>query len=166
MRDETIRDDLKASPRFQLEHQRRDFLGMAAMWSAASAIFVALLGAMRLPIPSVFPESNSRVKLGSVDLFQGVAVTPFVEQRLWVFSDDQGLYAISAICTHLGCLVARQEDGEFDCPCHGSRFDSQGKVTKGPAPKPLLRLALSVSPDGQLVVDRQQTVGPEVRLKV
>ncbi len=161
-----MRTDLESSPRFHAEHQRRDFLGLASMWSAAAAIVVALMGALRLPIPSIFPESNSRVKLGSVDLFVGVAVTPFVDERLWIFSDAAGLYAISAVCTHLGCIVARDEDGKFDCPCHGSRFDGQGKVIKGPAPKALAHFELSVSPDGQLVVDRQKDVGLDVRLKV
>lgn len=161
-----MKTDVQSSSRFHAQHQRRDFLGLAATWSACTTVLVALLGALRLPIPSVFPESNSRIKLGSVDLFQGVAVTPFVEDRLWVFSDGKGLYAISAVCTHLGCIVARQADGEFDCPCHGSRFDPQGKVIKGPAPKALLHLELSVSPDNQLVVDRQKEVGLDVRLKV
>ena len=161
-----LKTPLESNPRFKAEHERRDFLGLGAAWSACTAVLIALAGALRLPIPAVFPESNSRQKLGAVDLFQGVAVTPFMKLRLWVFSDDLGLYAISAICTHLGCTVARQEDGEFDCPCHGSRFDPQGKVIRGPAPKALAHLQLSVSPDGQLVVDSQKDVGRDVRLKV
>jgi len=127
---------------------------------------VALLGALRLPLPWVFPEASRRVKLGPASLFQGIAVTPLPADRLWVFSDAEGLYAISAVCTHLGCVVALQEEGGFFCPCHGSRFDSQGKVVKGPAPKALLHLELSVSPDGQLVVDQDKEVGRDVRLKV
>ncbi len=157
--------DLKSSPRFQTPHERRDFLGLAAIWSACTTLVVAMLGALRLPMPAVFPESDSRVKLGMLDLFTGVPVTPFPEQQLWVFSDDGGLYSISAICTHLGCVVARQEEGAFFCPCHGSRFDAHGNVVKGPAPKALLHLELTVSPDGQLVVDHQKEVGMDVRLK-
>jgi len=125
-----------------------------------------LLGAMRLPMPSVFPESSPRVKLGPPAQFRGVEVTPVPEERLWVFSDPSGLYAISAICTHLGCIVARQQEGGFFCPCHGSRFDARGKVLSGPAPKALLYLALSVSPDGQIVVDKRKEVPADVRLTV
>ena len=158
--------DLESTPRFQQPQERRDFLGLAATWSAIVTVGVALLGALRLPVPWAFPESSRRVKLGSVSQFQGVAVTPLPNDRLWVFSDDGGLYAISAVCTHLGCVVALQEEGGFFCPCHGSRFDSRGKVLKGPAPKALLHLALSVSPDGQLVVDQDTEVGRDVRLKV
>ena len=55
--------------------------------------------------------------------------------------------AFSAVCTHQGCTVA-PAGREFDCPCHGSRFDaSTGAVLGGPAPKPLPQLKASVSGD-------------------
>jgi len=126
---------------------------------------MALVGALRLPMPSVFPESQSRVKLGPLAKFLTVDVTPLPQQRAWVFRDQQGLYAISAVCTHLGCIVSRQ-DGKFECPCHGSLFDANGNVVSGPAPRALDYLDLSISPDGQLVVDSQKTVSADVRLKV
>jgi len=159
-----VRSDIDRSPRFERPAERRDFLGLASAWSACAAFLVALAGAMRLPMPSVLPESSSRVKLGPLDQFADVAVTWFPNSRLWVYSDDKGLYAISAICTHLGCIVAAQEQGGFYCPCHGSRFDATGKNVSGPAPKPLAHLELFVSPDGQLVVDRKREVGRDVRL--
>ena len=161
-----MKSDLQESPRFETPQERRDFLGLSAIVSACVALAVALMGALRLPMPWVFPESNSRIKLGPTDLFQGITVTPFPEQRLWVYSDDDGLYAISAVCTHLGCVVSQRAQGGFFCPCHGSRFDARGNVVKGPAPKALLHLDLSVSPDGQLVVDLEKEVGPETRLTV
>ncbi|GIW81712.1 MAG: hypothetical protein KatS3mg105_3519 [Gemmatales bacterium] len=157
--------DLQRSPRFETPPTRRDVLGLASIWSACVALGVAILGALRLPMPSVFPESNSRVKLGPLGQFVGVPVTAVPEHRLWVFADQAGLYAISAVCTHLGCIVARSEEG-FHCPCHGSRFDAQGNVIGGPAPKPLAYLQLTVSPDGQLVVDKETEVSAETRLQV
>lgn len=46
--------------------------------------------------------------------------------------------ALSAVCTHLGCIVKWTEDkGEFLCPCHGGQFDPNGQVLGGPPPKPL-----------------------------
>ncbi len=159
-------NDLQQSERFQAPKERRDFLGLAALWSAAVALGVATLGAMRLPMPSVFPESNSRVKLGPLPSFLASSMTPIPEHRLWIYADKAGLYAISAICTHLGCIVTNGGEKGFHCPCHGSRFDVQGQVTQGPAPKPLMYLQLRVSPDGQLVVDKQAEVGADVRLKV
>lgn len=158
--------DLQTSQRFVSPKERRDFLGLAATWSALSAVGVALLGALRLPMPSVFPESNPRVKLGPVKKFLAAEVTPQPENRLWVFSDASGLYAVSSVCTHLGCVVTRNEDGTYHCPCHGSRFDAQGRVQAGPAPKPLIYLECSLAPDGQLVIDQQKEVDPDVRLKV
>lgn len=157
--------DLLQNKRFEKPVERRDLLGVAAVASATGAIAVAALGAARLPMPAVFPESNSRVKLGPVEQFLAATVTPVPQQRLWVYVDADGLFAISAVCTHLGCLVSSHGDEGFFCPCHGSRFDARGKVTGGPAPKPLLYLELTVSPDGQLVVDKQKTVAATERLK-
>lgn len=156
---------LSHSRRFEKPVERRDFLGMTAIGTATAAIGVAALGAARLPMPSVFPESNSRVKLGPVERFLSTPITPVPDQRLWIYADSEGLFAISAVCTHLGCLVSSHGDEGFFCPCHGSRFDARGKVTGGPAPKPLMYLELSLSPDGQLVVDKDKTVAPDVRLK-
>jgi cytochrome b6-f complex iron-sulfur subunit len=56
-----------------------------------------------------------------------------------------GFRAFSAVCTHLGCLVEWNEGHrEFDCPCHAARFDSEGKVIGGPAPRPLRALTARV----------------------
>jgi cytochrome b6-f complex iron-sulfur subunit len=50
-------------------------------------------------------------------------------------------YGINAICTHLGCVVPwNTAENKFMCPCHGSQYDSTGKVVRGPAP---LSLALA-----------------------
>lgn len=55
--------------------------------------------------------------------------------------------AFSAVCTHAGCTVAPQGK-EFDCPCHGSRFDAAtGDVITGPASTPLTKLKTAVSGD-------------------
>jgi cytochrome b6-f complex iron-sulfur subunit len=158
--------DLGVSPRFQAPRERRDFLGMAAAGSAVAALGVAALGAARLPMPSVYPEASTRVKLGPAAQFAGVPATPIAEYKLWIYADEKGLYAVSTVCTHLGCIVQNQGEAGFFCPCHGSRFDTNGKVVAGPAPRPMIYLALSLSPDGQVVVNRQQEVGPEVRLQV
>lgn len=63
----------------------------------------------------------------------------FRNERLALLRDDNGFYALSLICTHLGCTVTVTEEA-LSCPCHGSIFDRQGKVLKGPADRSLERL--------------------------
>jgi glycine/D-amino acid oxidase-like deaminating enzyme/nitrite reductase/ring-hydroxylating ferredoxin subunit len=64
------------------------------------------------------------------------------------YRDDAGkLHAVSATCTHLGCIVTWNEgERSWDCPCHGSRFDHEGRVLHGPAVKDLQRKQLGVRP--------------------
>ena len=51
-------------------------------------------------------------------------------------------YGINAVCTHLGCVVPwNTAENKFLCPCHGSQYNNQGKVVRGPAP--LVRTYLS-----------------------
>lgn len=56
-----------------------------------------------------------------------------------VHRDDEGhLHVVSAVCTHMGCLVAfNNAERTWECPCHGSRFGIDGAVLQGPALKPL-----------------------------
>ncbi|MFQ5677702.1 MAG: ubiquinol-cytochrome c reductase iron-sulfur subunit [bacterium] len=81
-------------------------------------------------------------------------------KNVFVLRDQEGFRALSAVCTHLGCIVSEAEWG-FACPCHGSRFDKQGKVIGGPAPKALEWLKVGMSPDGQLTVDANKKVSIE-----
>ncbi|GLI36549.1 Rieske 2Fe-2S domain-containing protein [Geobacter hydrogenophilus] len=56
------------------------------------------------------------------------------------------LVALSAICTHLGCIVQWEQDKQdFLCPCHGGRYNSDGSVISGPPPRPLEKLAINIT---------------------
>jgi cytochrome b6-f complex iron-sulfur subunit len=60
-----------------------------------------------------------------------------------------------ARCTHLGCTPNWfPAELRFRCPCHGSNFNASGDVIAGPAPKPLWRVMVNVTPQGDLVIDK------------
>ena len=162
-----LSESLAQSPRFAVPKSRRDFLGLAATWSALCTLLVAAIGALRLPMPAVFPESNSKVKLGPPARFAVDTATHLPELSVWLFREaDGGMYAISAVCTHLGCIVKREAAGDFLCPCHGSRFSAEGRVVAGPAPSGLEYLSLTLAPDGQIVVDTRRKASSETRLMI
>ena len=71
---------------------------------------------------------------------------------LYVLRLDDGQFAvISPICTHQGCTVDIQGP-RLVCPCHGSTYDREGRVLRGPAQRSLARFTATVS-DGALVVE-------------
>jgi len=72
--------------------------------------------------------------------------TPSVTTGVWaVTQDGKNFVVFNSHCTHLGCLYAWNPGAhQFQCPCHGSIFDINGKVLGGPAPRPLDRIPNSV----------------------
>lgn len=129
---------------------------------AATAGF--LVATFRFLVPNVLYEASRRFDIGPPSDFPSGSVTFLPDRRLYVFNGADGFYAISSVCTHLGCNVKHGGRG-FACPCHGSQFDENGQVVQGPAPKPLPWYALSLSPHAQLVVDLDQPVTAEFRLR-
>jgi cytochrome b6-f complex iron-sulfur subunit len=62
-------------------------------------------------------------------------------------------YGLNAICTHLGCVVPwNASENKFICPCHGSQYNSEGKVVRGPAPLSLALVHTDVSEDGKVAI--------------
>jgi cytochrome b6-f complex iron-sulfur subunit len=136
---------------------RRDFLGLAAMWSAVVALAFATVGALRLPRAAVVPVPSRKFRVVLPEtLVAGEPLVP-VGRSVAVFRDGTGVWAVSTVCTHLGCIVKRDAQG-FACPCHGSRFGLDGSVAKGPAPKALAWLAVTAQADGSVLVDESKTV--------
>lgn len=136
---------------------RRDFLGLAALWSAAAALGFAALGALRLPKAAVLPSPSKKFRVQLPDsLAPGEAFVP-AGRSVALFRDDGGIFAVSTVCTHLGCIVKPTPEG-FACPCHGSRFATDGAVVRGPAPTPLHWLAVTPAGGGAVIVDEGATV--------
>ena len=146
--------------------KRRDFLGLAAMWSTAVAVGTALAGVIRLPKPAVQPGPLRVFKLGDPGQYAVGSVTRIEAGNFFLFREEQGFHAISSVCTHLGCIVGHNEEAGFACPCHGSRFSGDGSVVGGPAPAALPWLEIAVSPDGQLQVNAESSVPKGTRFRV
>lgn len=72
--------------------------------------------------------------------------TTVVDESVYLRRRGDAIDAVSAICTHTGCLVQRSAEG-FACPCHRSDFDEEGAPISGPAPRPLDRLETKVEGD-------------------
>lgn len=79
------------------------------------------------------PTSFDELELGDA------AIMKIDGAHVAAYRDESGkLHAVSAVCSHMGCLVGWNEnDKTWDCPCHGSRFELSGEVLHGPATKPL-----------------------------
>lgn len=84
--------------------------------------------------------------------------------NFWLAKDAGGIYAMTAICTHMGCTVNGWNGNVFPCPCHGSQYDLNGAVVQGPAPLPLNHFEVTTDANGFLVVDTGKVVGAQVRL--
>lgn len=145
---------------------RRRFLVTTGTTTVVAGIVGFMSATARFLFPNVLYEPPSRFPVGAPDGFPTGTATFLPDQRLFVFNSDAGFYAISSICTHLGCNVNYVPGGGFACPCHGSRYDVNGQVIRGPAPKPLAWFGLSLSSRGELVVDERRVVEPDYRFKV
>lgn len=143
---------------------RRDFLGLAALAAAGASMLFAVFGMLRLPKAAVLssPSKKFGVTLPA-SLAEGEAFVP-PGRSVALFRDTEGVYAVSTICTHLGCVVKATTEG-FECPCHGSRFTRDGEVTKGPAPRALPWLKVSAGSAG-LTVDEGATVPAGTKVQV
>ena len=68
-----------------------------------------------------------------------------VTQKIFIVNTGEDLFALSGVCTHLGCLVNwYRPENRFRCPCHSGQYDIKGNVIAGPPPAPLNRLPLKI----------------------
>ncbi len=123
-------------------------------------------GLDRLPAPHGL-SPHGPVSAGKVaDLKKGTL--QIYSSNVVVGLDNQGVYAMSAVCTHAGCLVEDTSgtisDG-LSCPCHGSTFDGNGAVTRGPARTPLQHYQVTIAADGSITVDGSKPVAADVRVR-
>ena len=130
---------------------RRDFLKLTRNILLAACGVLGLGGLVRFLDTRTQPDPQTDFDAGTVDSFADGSRTLLSQVPAVVIKTAQGFTALSLACTHLGCTLQIKPEG-FTCPCHGSHFDPQGVVTRGPAGKPLTVLRTEVTPDGKLHV--------------
>jgi cytochrome b6-f complex iron-sulfur subunit len=166
----------------ELREKRREFLknlGRILGYGTLGGLFA---GFGRSLWPNILYEPPKRVRLlDPKNLAEGMNYFP--DQRLFVFKRGNEVWAISAVCQHLGCTVnfvpfggkvkkkilgkEIEEEWEFHCPCHGSKYTQDGDIYEGPAPRGLPFYPLEIDPaTGYLVVDMSREVKKDWRLKL
>jgi nitrite reductase/ring-hydroxylating ferredoxin subunit len=138
---------------------RRRFIAYA--WIVAAAVVIGEL------IGGTFAFLWPRRKEGKVEtVFIGGKVTDFKvgevvsfrKERTYIVRTEGGFLAVSSICTHLHCIVNwNAVIKEFECPCHGAKFNQFGEVVAGPPPRPLDLYKIQIAA-GNVVVDRASPI--------
>ena len=151
---------IESDPRKDLDRKR--FISWLSIgWLAFAGATGGFITAMiRFLFPNVLFEPPQSFKIGFPDDFtKGVVDTRFKKKHaVWVVRDDKTIYALSTVCTHLGCTPNWLEtEQKYKCPCHGSGFRKSGINFEGPAPRPLERFAISLAADGQILVDKTKS---------
>ncbi len=157
----------KAAPEVGRRSMLAVVVGAVCTWvvlawtSMIAASVVSLLATARFMMPNVLVEPPTRFKIGPPnDYAPGTVSTKWQAQfNIWVVNAEvdgaQVIYALSTVCTHLGCTPNWLEgEQKFKCPCHGSGFYKSGVNFEGPAPRPLERVGLRLAEDGMLEVDK------------
>lgn len=149
------------------EPGRRQFFIRIGLGSiAVTTLGTAVLGYKFLS-PNVLYEPSPIVNAGKPDRYPLDSVTLDLAAGIYVVHEQQGLFALSTTCKHLGCLtVWKPELGVIACPCHGSQFHRDGTKITGPATGPLPRLRMWLSDEGDLMVDRSMVASAKQFIKV
>lgn len=131
--------------------RRRRFVMAAVL----GTLGVNLLMFLRFFFPRALYEPKTKFRIGYPGDFGFGVDTKFQNQyRIWVVRNTEGIFVISAVCTHLGCTPDwKPSENKFKCPCHGSGYDPEGVNFEGPAPRPMDRAHVELAPDGQIEVD-------------
>ena len=128
---------------------RRDFLKLASSAVLTVSGLLGLGGLFRFLDTQTDPQPKTDFDLGTPGNYPVGSRTVLPDVPALLIHGPTGFSALSLVCTHLGCTVESQTDG-FTCPCHGSKFDLQGNVRRGPAGKALNSLRTGITSDGNL----------------
>src|SRR5271165_5649904 len=133
-----------ATPGKENEFDRRAFFVKLGLGSLSIAATGTAVFAYQFLSPNILYEPSPIINAGKPESYPMDSVTLDVNSAIYLVHANEGFFALSAICTHLGCMTAwKPELGLIACPCHGSKFSvfdskkSPGEKIEGPAPKPL-----------------------------
>ncbi len=138
---------------------RRGFLTtIGVAWTSfAAACGAGAIATTRFLFPNVLFEPPQTFKAGPPGEYLVGTVDNRYKEAFGVFivRNDEGIYALKAVCTHLGCTPNWLDaENKFKCPCHGSGFYRSGVNFEGPAPRPLERYRIVLAEDGQIIIDK------------
>jgi cytochrome b6-f complex iron-sulfur subunit len=140
------------------EMDRRQFVKAGSSALAIAGVGACVFG-FRYLSPNVLYEPSPVISVGKPEHYRVGSVMLDAKNGIFVVRVREGFYALSAVCTHLGCLTVYKSDtGGISCPCHGSTFRKDGTAIAGPAPKALAWLKMWMTEDGNLMVDRSASV--------
>ncbi len=127
---------------------RREFLYY--IWGASMALLLGEAGAglIWFALPRFREGTFGGIFNYPVDRIPAVETAPvnIAEGRFWVSQPSEGLVVLFGVCTHLGCLPKWSPSNfRFECPCHGSKYELDGKYIEGPAPRSLDRFQTTVT---------------------
>lgn len=131
---------------------RRSFLRLTS--TLAGLLSFSTIGAAiaRFCLPLKTRQLSSRIlTLGRPREYPPGTKVQLQEGRITLLSTEDGFFAVSNTCTHLGCVLQPKKTG-FICTCHGSYFNDEGSAMRGPAQRPLSWLRLGCWPNGHLYV--------------
>jgi cytochrome b6-f complex iron-sulfur subunit len=122
---------------------RRGFAGRLIRWAAALISAALIYPLLRFSSFTIKPKPRY-VKVAAPLPASGF----HAERDFILFGDETHARAVSRTCTHLGCRVNYLEDHDIiECPCHQSRFTSEGKRVAGPAKDDLPTFAVEIQTD-------------------
>ncbi len=147
------------------QSSRRRFLAWLSGVGLVGSFGMGVLADLLFLKPRTTYGQPNRFGIGRPEDFPSGVRMAMDPRRICIVRDGNKIAAISTTCTHLGCIVAPSETG-FSCPCHGSRYDTDGNVTGGPAPKALPWYRVTLMPNGELEVDKDTEVQPGTYLNV
>lgn len=130
---------------------RREFLRLASNSLLSLSGLVGLGGLIRFLSFEMDPQPPSQYDLGPAGDYPPGSQTVLMHIPAVLMHNHDGYLALSLVCTHLGCTV-EQKDGQYECPCHGSKYDGAGYVARGPSSTALKKLRVEVNDAGNVIL--------------